>query len=289
MKELLHLSKKSISLQMIFIKFQLFVGDLIGIIWFDIFRIRRQIALANLKLCFPEWSEAQRIIVARKSVQNLGRSLVEFLRVPFATKEKWCSHFHIHGVENLKKAQAQNKGVFLLSAHMGSVDWATVGFSMHGYSMCVISKKFKFKLLNDFWYNARARWGTEFIEDRGSALTILRLLKQKKMIAYMLDQFLGPPIGVKTRFFGHETGTPVGLALLASRSGAPVVPIYTYRDEIGDHHLVLEPEINFEILENKEDTLIHMTQKYCDQIELWVRKRPEQWMWIHRRWKEYKY
>lgn len=267
---------------------QFFLGDLIGILWFDVFRIRRKVALENIKRCFPDWSDEHAVQVARRSLCNLGRSFIEFLRIPDVDPEKWRSHFQLHGVENYEKAFAKAKGVCILSAHIGNGDWGTLGLVLNNYHIYIISKEFKLKLLNDFWFATRRSLGTEFISDRGSSLTILKLLKKNKAIVFVLDQFLGPPIGIKTTFFGHETGTGMGLALLAERSNAPVVPVYTYRDERGGTHIVFEPEIPFVELANKEDTIKNMTQIYCNKIEEWVRAYPEQWLWVHRRWKKYK-
>lgn len=270
------------------IKAQLFVGDLIGYLWFDVLRIRRRVALENLRLCFPEWSETQRIRVARKSVCNLGRTFVEFLRIPSVTTGRWNNHFDLRGEEHLKAALEKGKGVFLLSAHIGNGDWGTVGLALRNYRIHVISKEMKVGWINQFWFNTRTSIGTEFIPDRGSSLAILKALKKNSFVVFVLDQFMGPPIGVKTTFFGHETGTAMGLALLAGRSGAAVVPCYTYRDADGSTIIQCEPEIPFVEAAHKDETIAQMTQKYCDKIEEWVRKHPDQWMWVHRRWKRFK-
>lgn len=273
---------------------QFFLGDALGILWFDIFRIRRRTSLENLKLCFPDWSEAERVRVARASVCSLGRSFIEFFRIPALSssseyRELWKSHFHIEGVEHLNAALKKGKGVFLLTAHIGSGDWATAGLALNGIQLHIISKEFKLQWLNNFWFETRSNLGSKFIPDRGSSLTILKQLKKNSIIVFMLDQFMGPPIGIKTKFFGHETGTPLGLALLTSRSEAAVVPIYTYRRPDGSTSVVFEPEIAFVASEDREESLQKMTQAYCDRIETWVRVYPEQWMWVHRRWKKYKY
>lgn len=271
------------------IAIQLRIGDFIGWLWFDVLRIRRQVAMQNLKLCFPQWSDEERIRVARLSVQNLGRSFVEFLRIPSIAQDSSNFQFHIHGDEHFRGALAKGRGVFLLTAHIGNGDWATVGLALKGYRLHIISKEMKWRWLNRFWFNTRQSLGTEFISDRGSSIQILKTLKKNQPVVFMLDQFLGPPIGIKTTFFGRETGTAMGLALLAGRAEAPVVPVYTFRGENGDTHICFEPEIPFVEAGNKEDTIRNMTQLYCDKIEVWVRKHPEQWMWVHRRWKKYKH
>lgn len=269
-------------------RWQLVMGDVLGIFWFDVLRIRRKVALENMERCFPDWSLQKREAIARASVCHLGRSFMEFLRIPSVTVEKWRSHFRVEGEEHIRAALAKKKGVFLLSAHVGNGDWGTVGLSLVGYGIHIISKEFKLQWLNRFWFETRRSLGTEFIPDRGSSLAILKALKKNEIVVFVLDQFMGPPIGVKTKFFGHETGTAMGLALLAGRSNAPVVPCYTYREPDGSTRIVFEAEIPFVESTNKDETIVTMTQKYCDKIEEWVRKHPEQWMWVHRRWKRFK-
>jgi KDO2-lipid IV(A) lauroyltransferase len=266
---------------------QMLFGDIFGFLWFDVLRIRRDVALENIKRCFPDWPEEKRISVARASVCNIGRTFVEFMRIPSVTAVQWVGEFRIVGREHLEAALKKNKGVCLLTAHIGNGDWGTVGLALYGVHMHIISKEFKFAWLNRFWFETRESLGTEFIPDRQSSLTILKVLKKNGIVAFMLDQFMGPPIGVKTQFFGHETGTAMGLAVLAGRSGAAVLPTYTYRQADGKTAVVFEPEIPFVELENKDETIVQMTQKYCDKIEEWVRRHPEQWMWVHRRWKRF--
>ena len=100
-----------------------------------------------------------------------------------------------------------------------------------------------------------------------------------------MDQFTGPPIGTKVKFFGHETGAALGLAVIAQRSQAPVVPVYNFRDEEGMIHVCVEPEIPF--IKTKGESLNHMTQVYTDWVEEKVKEKPEHWMWLHRRWKKF--
>lgn len=267
---------------------QLFFGKCIGWLWFDVIRLRRQIVLDNLKLAFPDMSLKERIRLGRKSVENTGTTFIEFLRIFHLTKKDKES-FSFEGLENLRAAQAKGRGVLILTQHIGNGDWATVGLALNGIPLYVITKAFKMKSVNDVWFQARRNIGTKLIGDRNTSYAILKALKKNGVVAFMLDQFMGPPIGVKTRFFGVETGTAMGLAVLARRSKASVVPVYTYRKPSGHTIVHFDPEIEFIESDNPEDTIRDMTQIYCDKVEEYVRKFPEQWMWVHRRWKKYKY
>lgn len=269
------------------IKFQLFLGDVLGVLWFDVLRIRRDVALENLTFCFPEMSLDEKIRIGRASTRNLGRSFIEICRIPFLEPED-AKCFTIKGKEYLDRALAEEHGVFLLTQHIGNGDWATVGLSLNGIKLHVITKRLKLRWANSLWFKLRRKMGTELIEDRNTSFAILRALKNNAVIAYMLDQFMGPPIGVKTQFFGRETGTPMGLAVLAERSKAQVVPVVTYREPSGHTVIEFSEAIPYVQSQSKAETIQSMTQVYCDKIEKYVRQFPDQWMWVHRRWKPFR-
>lgn len=269
------------------LRVQMAVGRFLGWLWFDVLRIRRRVALDNLKIAFPDATEGERIRIARKSCENLGIGFVEFARFPFV-QESDKDRFDIEGVEHLRAAEAKGKGVFLLTLHLGNGDWGIVGLALHGIFIHVVTKKFKMKFLNDVWFGMRSRFGTKLIDDRNSSYAILKALRKNGIVAFVLDQFMGPPIGVRTQFFGRETGTAMGLTILTKRSGAAVVPCYTLRKANGRTLVRFEAEIPFEEFENDEETVQKMTQRYTDKIESCVRRYPEQWMWVHRRWKRFK-
>ncbi len=232
--------------------------------------------------------------MARWSLRHMGRTLVEYSVFPFFKSEDISKFFRVEGVENLERAYAKDKGVMFLSLHLGNGDFGVAAISRMGWPVSLISKVFKTKWLNDLWFGMRARHGTQFISPEKSSFQILRSLKAKRAIFFVLDQFMGPPVGCKTKFFGRETGTAMGLAIMAHRSGSPVVPAYTYREEDGRHVIVFEPEVPWQdasSVHGRESThdenIAGMTQVYTDRIEQMIRRHPEQWMWIHRRWKNF--
>lgn len=268
---------------------QFLLGDFIGILWFDILRIRRQVVLDNLQKAFPEKSIKERIKMGRWSLRYLGRSLIQYSYLPFMDINKIKKLVKLEGFEHLDEALAQNKGVCLLTLHLGNGDLGVAALSLAGYSINLISKEFTLRWLNDMWFGMRARLGTKFIAPRNSSYSILKALKANEVVIFVLDQFMGPPIGVKTKFFGHETGTAMGLTVMSKRTQAPVVPIYMKWNEDGSHTLTCLPAVEFEEQSTNEETLTYMTQKYSNQVEDIIKKHPEQWMWIHRRWKKYKF
>lgn len=263
-------------------------GDILGILWFDVFRIRRDVVLGNLERAFPKWEKSQRVTIGRSSLRHLGRDLMEYCELPFITLEKINKRFEIEGLEHVRAAQSKGRGVCLLTLHLGNGDFAIAALSLLGLPMYLISKEFKLKWLNDLWFGMRARVGTKFIPPRNSSYAVLKALKKQGVVVFVLDQFTGPPIGVKTTFFGHETGTGLGLATISQRSHSPVIPVYTYRRDDGKHVIKFEAELPFILSEDNDLALKLTTQSYNDKLEEYVKKCPQQWMWIHKRWKIFK-
>ena len=272
-------------------RLRLFIGDGVGFLWFDVFRIRRSVAVENVKLSFPELSHERHVQIARRSLSSMGRTLTEYALFPYLNKENINHHYTFEGEDNLRRALDGGKGMILLTLHLGNGDFASAALALRGWPIHLISKEFKSRWLNDLWFGMRGRLGTKFISPEKSSFDILRALKKNEGVVFVLDQFMGPPIGVRTTFFGRETGTAQGCALIAVRTGAPVIPGYSYRLPDGTHRAVFEAPIPTpKILDDslRDENIAALTQTYTDKIEEIVRRYPEQWMWIHRRWKEFR-
>ncbi len=260
-----------------------------GRLWFDVLKFRRFTVLKNLTIAFPEKSHEERIRIGRESMENLCYGAIEFTQMPFKNQQWMEREVIFHGEEHYRRAAAQGKGVLLLSLHLGNGDVGLAALALRGYPLNVISKKFKNAFANQFWFGVRERLGTRFLEPHGSkvAFEILKATKQNEAVVFVIDQFMGKPYGIETTFFGRKTGTAYGLALFAMKTKAPVVPVYAYRDAQFRTHLAFEEEVTTDFNEDKDLQIRLMTQKYNERVEATVRKFPEQWMWIHRRWKKW--
>lgn len=265
------------------------LGAFIGLLWFDVLRIRRQVVIDNIAKAFQEKSRRECRRLGRKGMVEFCTNIVDYSLLPFLNAKNFGRYFVFHGWENLLKARAEGRGVLLLTLHLGNGDLGLAGIALNGIPIHVVSKEFKTQWLNVAWFGMRGRVGVNFIAPRNSSFGVLRALKANDVVVFVMDQFAGPPIGVKTQFFGHETGTGVGLAVMAERSKAPVVPAYAIRDKKGRNHIYFEPKIPFIEQEDREKALGEMTQRYNDILEGYVRMFPEQWMWLHKRWKKFKY
>ncbi len=264
-----------------------FVGTTIGFLWWDVFRIRRKIVIENLRKAFPQKSDQELEAMGAANLRFLGRSLLSYAEMPFLNLDRVNKKFIFEGLENIEIASQKNKGVFILTLHLGNGDLGIGAMSVKGYPMYLVAKEMSVGWLNQMLLHVRERLGTVFIPPRNTAYQILKALKKNKLVVFVLDQYMGKPIGCKTKFFGHDTGTAMGLAVLAQRSEAPVITCYTYVDDQNRNVVVFGPEIPFETSATEQETIQKMTQKYSDRLEQFILKYPTQWMWIHRRWKNF--
>ncbi len=259
----------------------------LAFLWFDLFRIRRDVVDSNIALAYPEMSPRERVRLGRANLRHLALNFIEYSYLPWLSRDNYTEHFEYHNVEILEEAFKRGKGVLLLTLHLGNGDMGAAGLALKGYPITLVSKFFKVKWLNDMWFGMRGRLGTRFVPPRDSSFALLRALKANRAVLIPLDQFTGPPIGVRTTFFGHETGTAAGLAVMAERSGATVISIHAARTPEGRHGIHVVRELPVRI--SPEETVEQITQRFNDELESLVRSYPEQWMWIHRRWKKFKY
>lgn len=269
--------------------FRSFTAWFLALLFFDLFRFRRKIMLNNIAMALPEVEASKRLTIIRKHVFYIFYNFFEFCLFPQITQAWNERNIIFDDISELEKALALNKGVLMLSLHLGHGDMAISNLALKGIQMSVISKHFKYSWLNDFWFGTRKKFGVRFIDPHGrnTSFDILKALRNKDAVIFVIDQYMGPPYGLETTFFGIKTGTAYGLALFALKTKVPVVPVYTYRDEQMRNHIVALPPVEFEESPTKDETLLNMTQKYNHILEEIIRKYPEHWLWLHRRWKKY--
>ena len=267
-----------------------FLGKPLGFLWWDLFGFRKKIVLDNLTKAFPEWSDEKKNTVGRNSVYMLMENFFEIFLIP-SLNQKWLEkNVVFHGLENLDQALAEKKGVLLLSLHLGNGDLMANCLALKGYKVSIITKFFNSQLLNSLWFGVRSAQGVQCIPPHGekTPFLILKGLKANSCVGFVLDQHMGKPYGVKTQFFGHPAGTAYGLALFHMKTKSPIVTVYNYQGDDGKVHIVAEPAMVYKSElkhKDREQTLVELTQSYTDKIEEVVRRYPDQWMWVHRRWK----
>jgi KDO2-lipid IV(A) lauroyltransferase len=258
----------------------LLLGKGFGWALFYLARSRRRIAERNLILCFPEWGEERRKEVARRHFESLGQSFLETALIWWAPKDKLRKLVHAEGLEHLESARQRGKGIIALSAHTTSLEV--------GASLITLFEpgRFVYRPHNDpVWdriiNEKRLRWTDKSIP-RGDVRGMIRTLRDNKLLWYAQDQNTQRREAVFVRFFGHLASTNSATARLVKVTGATVLPYYAVRREDGKgFNLFFEqPLENYPTGDLKADT-----QRINDIIEGWVRKYPEQYYWVHRRFR----
>jgi KDO2-lipid IV(A) lauroyltransferase len=260
------------------------IGRGLGWVYGSVIRYHRQDAVDALTRAFPEKSQSEVLDIVRRMYANLGMNLVEVFRLGKVTDEFLRESIAIEGHENARSALLRNKGAVILTGHLGNWDLLATIVPRLGYPLTVISKDIKNKGLNEFWMNIRQRFGVKFVPAHNSYRTCLTALKKNELIGFILDQNMINTEGIFVDFFGKPACTTPGLAYMSAQSGAPVVPVFMIRRENGRHLVKVMPPLDPP--PNREpETIRDYTQRCTKIIEDIVRQYPEQWIWIHRRWK----
>jgi KDO2-lipid IV(A) lauroyltransferase len=266
------------------------LGKPLGFLWWDVFGFRKKVVMSNLDRAFPEQTLKEKKRIGRRSVYMLTENLFEFFLIPSIDK-KWLSENVVfEGLQHFDQALADGQGALVLSLHLGNGDLMASSLAHLGYKISIITKFFKNELLNKIWFGIRGAQGVQWIPPHGekTPFMILKALKAGRVVAFILDQHMGRPYGLQTQFFGHKVGTAYGLALFHMKTKRPVIPVYTFEGIDRKMHIKIEEPLLYDPrLENqdRDQTLVELTQTYTDKIEEIVRRYPDQWMWVHRRWK----
>ncbi len=269
----------------------LVLGKILAFLWVDVFRVRRQVIFQNLELALPQLSQIEKQRIARQCMQNMCRSFFDVIKIPSLSDQWIKDHVIIEGLDNLKLAQKEKKGILFLSLHLGSGDLAGAIISRDILPSFIITKRFKNKFLDAFWFELRGASKTQFIDAHAkrNAFDILAALKRQFGVVFVLDQFMGMPYGVESSFFGHKTGTAYGLALFAKKTQAPVICIHTYWGTSDKLHICFGERIDLSAFSGDDDETYkcRATNRFNLELENIIRQHPEHWMWVHRRWKKF--
>ncbi|CAN2045503.1 Kdo2-lipid IVA lauroyltransferase/acyltransferase [Candidatus Magnetomoraceae bacterium gMMP-1] len=259
------------------------IGCFLGRILFVADKKHRKIAINNLSFAFNK-KESEVRELALKVFENLGKIIFELIWSLGLDKKRLFKHFRIDGLSNIQNAHKKGKGILILTAHFGNWELLTVGAAMTGYPGSLVFRPLDFKPLDQFIKEARARFGAKAIPKKRSFRAILRSLGRGEIAALLMDQNVSCREGVFVDFFGHRACTNKGLALLAMKTQAPVVPMFLVREKQGFVVKFL-PEISLIKTGDKTKDVEENTQQYNNVIESIVCEYPDQWFWVHQRWK----
>jgi KDO2-lipid IV(A) lauroyltransferase len=263
------------------------LGKVIGSIAYFLDVPHRRIVRRNLKFTHPEWSRNQIEKISKRVFQNLSITFVEICQLATFSRQDVLNNVRIEGLDKLTRALQSNKGLVIVSAHLGN--WE-MGLQ---YTCCLlqkpilgVAKKIRFAPLNRWFHLLRTRFGIKIIYKKGSLPEMRQTLRRGGALGLLVDQSRRSE-GVDVTFFGHKVTATPAAAFLAIRCQSIVLPIFCIRK--ADNRLTIEVKSPLEIKRTgdlRSDLRIN-TQIITDEVEKAVRQYPDQWFWVHKRWKKY--
>lgn len=265
------------------------IGKLLGTIAYGFDIRHRRIVRRNLKFAYPNWSKEQIRNISHRVFQNIGITVLELFLMSFLSKEEILKKVSIKGREHVHEAIQSNIGVILISAHIGNWEMAHIFSSAYINQAIVLVARALDSILVDRWINGlRSKFGNIILYKKGALNRMARTLRQGGIVGLLIDQEARATESVPVSFFNGTVNATPSAALLARRYDCPVLPVFCVR-KVHDNKLVLIVEPPLELINTKDtrsDLQIN-TQIMTRAIEKIVTAYPEQWFWVHKRWKRH--
>ena len=264
----------------------IFFGEQVAAFIFLCIPRLQRVGMRNLELAFPEKPLTERKTILKQSICSLGRQLGEFSQLPKLTAETVRSLVVYDGLEHFQSAQAQGKGVLVLTGHFGSWELSAFSHALNGYPMNILVRRIDNPLIEALVNRYRTCSGNHTIDKNGSARAILTALRNRETVGVLSDLNMVRNQGVFCDFFGLPACSTPALATLALRTGAPVVPGFLIWEAAQKRYrLQFDPAVELIETGDSKHDIEENTARFMKIIEHKVRAYPEQWLWIHRRWK----
>jgi len=246
----------------------------------------RRVGMRNLQLAFPQKSAHERRRILRGEFTSLGRQLAEVCLFPSYTRENVTKIVVYDGFENFERAEARGKGVIYLTAHLGGWELSAFSHSIQGHPLHVVMRGMDNPFLDRFITHLRTMHGNRAVDKDNFVRGLLSAMKAGETVGILMDTNMTPPQGVFVDFFGIPACTASGLARIALRTDAAVVPGFTIWDrKLRKYRLRFDPALALIRTGDEEADIVANTALFTKVIEQYVRLYPDQWLWVHRRWK----
>lgn len=254
------------------------IGAVIGRLGYILDRRHRKLAISNISRVFgKEKGPAEARAIAKRSFQNLGKNVVEFFR-------KTPEDFEVQGYRNIEDLLKRNEPAIYILGHFGN--WEVLGkiAARHGLKLTAVGRRIKNRGVDKYIKSRRFGSGLEILGKRGAAGGLVKALKNGRSLAILIDQYAGRH-GVFVQFFGIPTSTTPSPAVLALRTGAPVVPVFIIRKRGSRHKIFIESPMSITKTGDINEDIYNNTKRFVQCLEKYVRQYPDQWWWVHRRWR----
>jgi KDO2-lipid IV(A) lauroyltransferase len=261
-------------------------GAGIGWLAFRLLDRLRKVGLRNLELAFPEKTAPEREIILRTVYRNLGWLLAEFCQMSSYTPEQASRFIEYDGLENYLAARERGRGVLVLTGHLGAWELSSFYHSLMGYPMGMVIRRLDNPLVDEFVNRIRCLHGNRVMHKDDFARGLIASMRAGETVGILMDTNMTPPQGVFVPFFGAEACTASGMARIARKTEAAVVPGFLLWEERQQRYVLrFGKELNLVHTADSEADAVANTALFTSVIEGYVRDYPEQWLWMHRRWK----
>ena len=261
------------------------MGSGLGFLFYTLDRRHRRIALQNLAAAFPRKPAADRQAIVRGVFGHFGRLLFELLKFSGLSTDEVLARVEIEGGERIREARAKGRGALLFTGHFGYWEINAIAHAAAFAPIGVLARPLDNRRLHDLLERMRGCQGNYVIYRRGALRRVLKALAANDGVAILIDQHIQAPDAVTVNFFDRPAATTLALGMLALRTGAPVIPVFALPDGVGRYRLVYEHPVA-PPADDTPESIRDFTQRCTDVLEMHVRRRPELWLWMHRRWRD---
>jgi len=262
------------------------LGQQIGNLAFVLAGNLRKTGQRNLELAFPEKDEKERTEILRGCFRNLGRALGVFSQMSTKSAETLRKLLRPQGLEHIELAKSDGKGLILYTAHLGAWELTSFGLSLLGYPFSFLVRRVDNPEVEEFIDRTRMRFGNQTMDKVSAARSMVKVLRSGEVLGLLLDLNTLDDEGIFVDFFGVPASTNFVVAKLALRTGSPIIPLFAPWDADSKKFLLkAHPPLLGESTGDEEADIRRLTEKLTLVIENEIRRYPDQWLWIHKRWK----
>ncbi len=263
----------------------LVLGSAVGMLVYALDGHHRRIAAGNVARALPQRSKAEQRGIVRGAFRHFGRLLFELLKFSTLTPDAILARVDFEGEERVRTAFAQGKGVIFITGHFGFWELQAQAHPLRLPPMAVMARAIDNPGVNEMLESIRTRHGNAVIYRQGGIRRVLRRLQDGGAVGVLIDQHTLGRDAVPVHFFDRPAATTSAVAALALRTGAVVIPLFALPLGGGRYRMIYEPPVA-PPADDVADPVRDFTQRCTDVLEMYVRRQPDLWLWMHRRWRD---
>ena len=262
----------------------LFIGGRLGVLAYWFAHEQRRLACEHIRLSLELTDRRNVRAIAKACFKNIGKTLVEFMRFPRLNSRQIDQYVRFEGIQHVHDALSKGNGAIILTGHFGNWELLAASISNTIAPLFPIVRELRSPRLNVIVSGYREKAGYSTIDRDTGIRQALRCLKRNELLGIVADVDTTVN-GVFVNFFGRPAYTPYSPVAFALKTGAAILPSFIIRQPDGTHQAIIEEPLELKRCNDKEQELVKNTQKFTEIIESYIRKHPEQWIWMHKRWK----